>query len=222
MKKTALVIACLLLGARFFAQGYNSGLYMEGGFGLNLDQNVGLGFVNTSKGPYFGIGAGAAFDWDYQFKISLGVNIDFLVNPEITFVRGEEHYDVQNTANTASLRIMPYLEISRAIIDWFYAGFGVGYGFNNIYFGVRPQIYDREYSSYQLSSNSITPLLFVRAYVLGSCFVSLNYECDIVINGKIDRVAGDPLANFTNIDGATNINGVHHRGRLVIGYVLGF
>jgi hypothetical protein len=153
----------------------------------------------------------------------LGVNIDFLIKPALTFVRGEEHYDVESTADGASLRLLPYVELSREVYDeWLYAGIGLGYGFNNIYFGMKPKKYDKEYTSYQLSSNSVTPILFLRAYIGGSVFLSLNYEVDIVMNGKIDRVAGDPLSNFADIDGATDINGVHHRARLVFGYVLGF
>jgi hypothetical protein len=197
------------------------GFFMEGGFGYNADENVGLGFVTGSKGMYTGIGAGLVGNIS-DFTWALGVNIDFLLSPTITFVRGEEHYAVENMADNASLRLMPYLELSKSVNNWLYAGFGLGYGYGSIYFGMRPLIYDNDYTSYQLASESWTPTLFLRAYVLGSCYISLNYEVDIVTKGELKRVAGDPLADFANIDGATEINGVHHRVRLVFGYLLGF
>jgi hypothetical protein len=50
------------------------------------------------------------------------------------------YYQIQNIADGASLRLMPYLEISRSLNNWFYAGFGLGYRYNNIYFGMRPQL----------------------------------------------------------------------------------
>jgi hypothetical protein len=198
---------------------------MEGGWGYNRDENVGLGYVASSKGTYFGIGAGVTadpFTYYDNWKMSLGVNIDFLLKPEIAFVRGEEHYQVQNIADGASLRIMPYLEISRGINDWFYGGFGLGYGLNNIYFGMRPQLYDNEYTHYKLSSKSLTPILFLRAYIKGTLYLSLNYEVDIVLNGELTRIAGDPLADMAIIDGTKDIQGIHHRGRLVIGWLLPF
>jgi hypothetical protein len=204
------------------------GFFMEGGLGHNTDENVGLGFVASSKGSYFGVGAGLIVDpGEYLYgsgnwKVSFGVNIDFLIKPEISFVRGEEHYQVQNIADGASLRLMPYLEMSRGFNNWFYAGFGLGYGFNNIYFGMRPQFYDKEYTHYRLSNNSWTPTLFLRAYIMGTFYLSLNYEIDIVVNGELTRLAGDPLANMAKIDGAKDIQGVHHRGRLVFGWVLPF
>ena len=224
--KRAFLIFALIFSVSSFLSAF--GFFMEGGWGYNSDENVGLGFVATSKGTYFGIGTGMIADpFSYFFDIDnwkaiLGVNIDFLLKPEIAFVRGEEHYQVQNIADGASLRIMPYLEISRGLNDWFYGGFGLGYGFNNIYFGMRPQLYDREYTHYRLSSNSWTPTLFLRAYIKGTLYISLNYEVDIVINGELTKIAGDPLADMAKIDGAKDIQGVHHRGRLVIGWVLPF
>jgi hypothetical protein len=53
-------------------------------------------------------------------------------------------------------------------------------------------------------------------------YISLNYEADIVVNGELTRVAGDPLADMKTIDGAKDIQEVHHRGRLVFGWVLPF
>jgi hypothetical protein len=219
--KRAVLIFVLVVSVSSFLPAF--GFFMEGGWGYNNDENVGLGFVTTSKGTYFGIGTGMIFgDEDDNWKTSLGVNIDFLLEPEIAFVRGEEHYQVQNIADGASLRVMPYLEISRSIYDWFYAGFGLGYGFNNIYFGMRPQLYDKEYTHYRLSNNSWTPTLFLRAYIMGTFYLSLNYEVDIVVNGELTRIAGDPLADMAKIDGAKDIEGVHHRVRLVFGWVLPF
>ncbi|MDR1238771.1 MAG: hypothetical protein LBK27_01530 [Treponema sp.] len=221
----------VLSGALVFLMGGSLSafsFFMEGGLGYNTDENVGLGFIASSKGAYFGIGTGmvldpSAFFYEVEaWKISLGVNIDFLIKPKISFVRGEEHYQVQNIADGASLRILPYLEISRGFNDWFYAGFGLGYGFNNIYFGMRPQLYDKEYTHYKLSNNSWTPTLFLRSYIQGTCYLSLNYEVDIVVNGELTRLAGDPLASMATVDGAKNIQGVHHRGRLVFGWVLPF
>jgi hypothetical protein len=222
MKKSFLSLVLL-----FFVNIYLSafGLFMEGGVGLNTDQNVGLGYVVNSKGTYTGIGAGIVTgEYRYSnFLVTFGINIDFLIKPEMGFVRGEEHYEVQNMANTASLRVMPYLQVSKNIAsDWLYMGFGLGYSNTGLYFSMRPLLYDREYTSYHLSSNAITPTFFLRAYTAGGLYFSLSYEADIVINGELKRVAGDPLAYFNSIDGATDIKGVHHRARLVIGYVLGF
>jgi hypothetical protein len=218
MKKLILVVV-FALSVNSFVSAF--GFFMEGGLGYNADENVGLGFVTGSKGVYTGIGVGlvgkpGTFTWAF------GVNIDFLLKPQITFVRGEEHYVVENMADNASLRIMPYLELSKGINKWLYAGFGLGYGYGSIYFGMRPLLYDSDYTSYRLSSESWTPTLFLRAYIVDACYVSLNYEVDIVTEGELKRVAGDPLADFVNIDGATDINGVHHRVRLVFGYLLGF
>jgi hypothetical protein len=225
MKRGLLTCFLVFLSSSFLPA---FGFFMEGGLGSNSDENVGLGFVATSSGPYFGIGTGMIFDffdnstYSDSWKLSLGVNIDFLLKPEITFVRGEEHYQVQNIADGASLRIMPYLEISKGLNDWLYGGFGLGYGFTNIYFGMRPQLYDSEYTHYRLSSTSLTPTLFFRAYIIETVYLSLNYEADIVVNGELTRLAGDPLADMAKIDGAKDIQGVHHRGRLVIGLLLPF
>jgi hypothetical protein len=224
-KKPAII---LVLGFVFVAvvcaedaEGF--GFFMEGGLGYNNDENVGLGFVTGSEGFYTGVGAGFTLVGDFAW--TFGVNIDFLLKPVITFVRGEEHYDVENMADNASIRVMPYLEISKKIFEnpvSLYAGFGLGYGYNSIYFGMRPLLYDSDYSSYHLSSESVTPTLFVRAYIINAFYVSINYEVDIVIKGELKRVAGDPLADFADVDGASDINGVHHRVRLVFGYLLGF
>jgi hypothetical protein len=221
MKRTILTLTLIVLVNSFLPA---FGFFMEGGLGYNTDENVGLGFVAKSEGAYFGVGAGAVFGDEYtDWKFSLGVNIDFLIKPKISFVRGEEHYEVQNIADGASLRVMPYLELSRNMFsDWFYAGFGLGYGFNSIYFGMRPQLYDRDYTHYKLSNNSLTPLLFLRTYIKGTFYLSLNYEVDIVFNGELTRIAGDPLADMAKIDGAKDIEGVHHRVRLVFGWVLPF
>ncbi|MDR2177317.1 MAG: hypothetical protein LBP20_04650 [Treponema sp.] len=222
MKKKLVLVFALAVSVSGFLPAF--GLYMEGGWGFYNDANIGLGFVATSKGTYFGIGTGMIFgDEDSGWKISLGVNIDFLMNPETTFVRGEEHYQVQNIADGASLRVMPYLEISKSVYDWLYAGFGLGYGYNNSYFGMRPQLYDTEYTHYKLSNNSWTPVLFLRVYPGGGAlYISLNYEVDMVVNGKLTRIAGDPLADMAKIDGANDIQGAHHRGRLVVGWLMPF
>jgi hypothetical protein len=220
MKMKRIIMAIIFLGAiNHFVSA--AGFFMEGGLGYNTDQNVGLGFVNTSKGFYSGVGVGIVFD-GVKFKVTFGCNIDFLIHPEISFVRGEEHYQVENMADQASLRVMPYVEISRMIKNWLYAGFGMGYGYNNIYFSMRPLLYDADYTSYQLSTNSFTPSFFLRAYIVASLYISLNYEVDIITSGEIKRVAGDPMADFADILAATDIKGVHHRVRLVFGYVLGF
>jgi hypothetical protein len=213
-----LFVVILAINQNIFA---DFGFFIEGGLGYNTDENVGLGFVTSSKGFYTGVGAG--FVNGDTLKLSIGCNVDFLIQPEIGFVRGEEHYAVENLADNASLRIMPYLELSRSINRWLYAGFGIGYGYDSIYFGMRPQKYDTDYTSYQLISKSVSPTVFMRTYIPNSSFYfSLNYEFDIVCAGELKRLAGDPLADFTNIDGATDIKGVHHRARLVFGYILGF
>jgi len=222
MKKTAFIFISFVIVNNYLSA---FGLYLEGGVGYDTDQNVGLGYVVDAKGAYTGIGAGVIFGEhnNTDFLITLGINIDFLIKPEIGFVRGEERYEVQNLADSASLRVMPFLGISKnVILDWLYIGFGLGYSNTGLYFGMRPLLYDKEYTSYHLSSNAITPMFFIRTYTVGGLYFSLNYEADIVINGKIKKLAGDPLAGFNNIDGSTDIKGVHHRARLVIGYVLGF
>jgi hypothetical protein len=216
--KRYILLAVLIISINSFLPAF--GFFMEGGLGYNADENVGLGFVTGSKGMYTGIGAGLVGHISDDFTWAFGTNIDFLLSPTITFVRGEEHYKVENMADNASLRIMPYLELSKSINYWLYAGFGLGYGFSSIYFGMRPLLYDTDYTSYQLSSESWTPTLFFRAYIQNSCYLSLNYEVDIVTKGELKRVAGDPLDS--NIDGVTDIAGVHHRVRLVFGYLLGF
>ena len=198
------------------------GLFMEGGLGYNTDENVGLGFVASSKGKYSGVGAGLIFgDSSSGYKFALGVNIDFLIKPEMGFVRGEERYQIHNLADRASLRVMPFAAFSKGLTSWLFVGLGLGYSNTNLYFGMKPLLYDHEYTSYHLSSNAITPLFFLRAYFLEGLYFSMNYEADIVINGDLKRVAGDPLMGFNNIDGATDIKGVHHRARVVFGYVLG-
>jgi len=201
------------------------GLFMEGGVGVNTDQNIGLGYVVDSKGAYTGVGAGiisGAYGYS-NFLLTLGINIDFLIKPEIGFVRGEERYEVQNLADSTSLRLMPFIGISRNVVsDWLYMGFGLGYSSTDLYFGMRPLIYDKEYTSYRLSSTAITPAFFLRAYTVAGLYFSISYEADLVFSGEIERLAGDPLMSFNNIDGSTDIKGVHHRARLVIGYVLGF
>jgi hypothetical protein len=232
MKKNILIVT-LVFSTTVFLPAQGIGFFMELGTGYNFDENVGLGFLAKSKGLYVGAGAGYTFipgkivsdfvggDYSSDWRLSLGVNIDFLIKPEISFTRGEEHYQVETIGDGTSLRILPYLQMSRSITDRFYIGFGLGYGWNNIYFGMRPLQYDHEYTSYQLSNNSVTPLLFIRMYLHHGLYLSFNYEADIVINGELERLAGDPLAGFKDIDGATDINGVHHRARLVIGYFLG-
>jgi hypothetical protein len=223
MRKIYLFSFILFIYGNIFLSAF--GLFMEGGIGLNIDQNVGLGYVVDSKGSYTGVGAGIVFgEHSYSdFLITIGINIDFLIKPEMGFVRGEERYEVQNMADTASLRLMPYLQVSKNIVsDWLYMGFGLGYSNTGLYFSMRPILYDSDYTSYHLSSNAVTPTFFIRAYTVGGLYFSLSYEVDIVRNGELKRVAGDPLAGFNNIDGATDIKGVHHRARLVIGYVLGF
>jgi hypothetical protein len=223
MKKKIFVVIFIFITVGFLsAEGF--GFLMEVGMGYNHDENVGLGFLAKTNGIYMGTGAGIAFSGGYynDWRVSLGIHIDFLLNPEINFSRGEEYYQVENLGGSTSLRLMPYLELSRSINDWLYMGFGLGYGYNNIYFGMRPLRYDTDYTSYQLSNNSWTPTLFIRTYLFDSFYISFNYEADIVVNGELKRLAGDPLADFQNIDGATDINGVHHRVRFVIGYLLGF
>ncbi|MDR0374649.1 MAG: hypothetical protein LBH85_02880 [Treponema sp.] len=42
------------------------GFLMEGGLGYNNDEKVGLGFVASSKGTYFGVGAGMIFGDEYS------------------------------------------------------------------------------------------------------------------------------------------------------------
>jgi hypothetical protein len=212
-------IAMLFFSTTIFLSAQEYGFFMELGTGFNFDENVGLGFLAKSKGLYVGAGAGYTLPWSSEWNATLGINIDFLIKPEITFTRGEEHYQVENVGDGASLRLLPYLQMSRSITDMLYIGLGLGYGWNNIYFGMRPAKYDREYTSYQLSNNSITPIIFVRIYLLDALYLSFNYEADIVINGELKKLAGDPLGG--DIDGATDINGVHHRARLVIGYFLG-
>jgi len=198
------------------------GAFMEGGYGYNSDQNVGLGYVLDSKGSYIGIGAGFVIGIEeLSVSVSCGINVDFLMSPEMGFVRGEERYEVQNLADAASLRFMPYMAFSKNVIpDWLYLGMGLGYSDTGLYFGMRPLIYDREYTSYHLSSKAITPVVFLRAYTAGSLYFSINYEADIVVSGKLRRLAGDPLAGFDNVDDSKDISGVHHRARLVIGFVL--
>ena len=221
VKKGTLACVFVFLAAELScAEGF--GFTMEAGAGYNYDENVGLGFLAKTKGMYIGAGARAILFSDSKWILSAGIHIDFLINPEITFMRGEEHYQVENLGSATSLRLMPYAELSKSIKTWLYIGFGLGYGYNNIYFGMRPLRYDRDYTSYQLSNNSWTPTLFVRVYLFDAFYVSFNYEADIVVNGELKRLAGDPLADFQNIDGATDINGVHHRGRFVVGYLLGF
>ena len=222
MKKTAFIFISFIILSNYLSA---FGLYMEGGVGYNSDQNVGLGYVVDVKGAYTGIGSGLVFGEhsSSNFLVTLGVNIDFLIKPEIGFVRGEERYEVQNLADSASLRVMPFFGISKNVIsDWLFIGFGIGYSNTGLYFGMRPLLYDNEYTSYRLSSNAVTPMFFIRAYTVGGVYFSLIYEADIVTSGEIKRLAGDPLSGFNNIDGSTDIKGVHHRARLVIGYVLGF
>ena len=220
MKKIFLGLIFLIFLNGFL---FSFGLFLEGGAGYNTDENVGLGYVVSSNGFYTGVGAGIIFGDEYSdYKFALGINIDFLIKPEMGFVRGEERYNVQNMADRASLRLMPFISFSKDILDeWLYIGLGLGYSNTGLYFGMKPLIYDKEYTSYHLSSNAVTPLFFLRAYFLEGFYVSLNYEADIVINGNLKRLAGDPLAGFNQIDGSTDIKGVHHRARLVFGYVLG-
>jgi hypothetical protein len=220
MKKN-IFIAMLMFSTTCFLTAEGYGFFMELGIGYNFDENVGLGFLAKTEGSYVGAGAGYTFLWNDVWNVTLGVNIDFLIKPKITFTRGEERYQVENIGDGTSLRVLPYLQMSRSITERLHIGFGLGYGWNNIYFGMRPMQYDREYTSYQLSNNSVTPLLFIRIYLFDAVLLSLNYEVDIVINGEIKRLAGDPLAGFADIDGAQDIGGVHHRARLVIGYFLG-
>lgn len=225
MKRIVLTVFLAVAAHCSLAAVEGLGFFMEAGLGYNTDENVGLGFVTSSKGMYTGVGAGVVWagdEYSRNFSVSFGVNIDFLIKPEIGFIRGEEHYKVENLADNSSLRIMPYIELSKGINTWFYAGFGLGYGYNSIYFGMYPLLYDNKYTSYQLSNESITPTMFFRAYLFDACYLSLNYEVDIVIKGELKRVAGDPLDGFADIDGATDIKGVHHRVRLVFGYLLGF
>ena len=217
-KKMIVGIVCWSLWVCPYAFG-EFGLYREAGLGYNYDENAGPGFVNTSQGPYVGVGVGAVASMKL-FKFALGVNIDFLIKPAVTFVRGTEEYTVENETNGASVRVLPYAELSRQVIGRFYTGLGLGYGFNNVYFGLQPAASDKTYTSYQLSSHSITPIVFLRAYIGDSMFLALNYECDIVLNGAVERIAGDPLAGFAEIDGAAGITGAHHRARLVFGSVL--
>ena len=211
-----MLLGCYTLGGGF-------GLYLEGGAGYNADQNVGLGYVVTVDGAYTGIGTGMIFgEIDSEYKLALGVNIDFLIDPEMSFVRGEERYDIHNMADRASLRFMPYMAFSKMVVDdWLYIGLGLGYSNTGLYFGMRPILYDKEYTSYHLSSDAVTPLFFLRAYFLEGFYISFNYEADIVVSGELKRLAGDPLAGFNNIDGSTDIKGIHHRARIVVGYTLG-
>jgi hypothetical protein len=228
VKKNILIIilvflVSVLLFAKEDSESFSKyyGFFMELGTGYNFNENVGLGFLAKSKGPYVGAGAGYTAVWTSEARLTLGVNIDFLIKPEINFSRGEEHYQVENIGDGSSLRILPYLQFSKQITTRLFIGIGLGYGWNNIYFGMRPLQYDNEYTSYQLSNNSVTPMMFIRMYLFHAMYLAFNYEADIVINGELKRLAGDPLAGFKDIDGATDIKGVHHRARLVVGYFLG-
>jgi hypothetical protein len=213
----------LLSSITCFAQNESLGLFFDGGIGYTSDENIGLGFVNSARGFYFGVGAGVAIPVNYgNFNLVGGVNIDFLGKPTMEFVRGQEHYDVESLSNQVSLRVMPYIELSRHVIHNLYLGFGIGYGFTKLYFGMPPQLYDintTSYNSYKMDNESITPVGFVR-YYLESFYFTLNYECDIVIKGNITKLNGDPFAG--DIDGVNNIEGIHHRIRLAVGYTLGF
>jgi hypothetical protein len=218
--KKNIFIGMLVFSTAVFLPADGNGFFMELGIGYNLDENVGLGFLAKSEGAYVGTGAGYTLVKD-KWSWTLGINIDFLIKPEIIFNRGEEHYQVETIGDGTSLRLLPFLQLSKSINKRIYIGFGLGYSWNNIYFEMRPLQYDREYTSYQLSNNSVTIMFFERVYFFDALYLSINYEADIVINGKLKRLAGDPLAGFKDIDGATDINGVHHRARLVIGYFLG-
>jgi hypothetical protein len=223
MKRFIIFSLMLLMAAACFAQDKSWGLFFDGGVGYTSDENIGLGFVNSAKGFYFGVGAGIAIPVNRgDFNLVGGVNIDFLGKPAMEFVRGQEHYDVENLSDQVSLRVMPYIELSKQIAGNLYLGFGVGYGFTNLYFGMPPQLYDihtTSYNSYKMDNESITPVGFVR-YYWGSFYFTLNYECDIVIKGKITKLNGDPFAG--DIDGVDDISGIHHRVRFAAGYVLGF
>ncbi|MFP3091124.1 hypothetical protein LQZ21_12445 [Treponema sp. TIM-1] len=224
MKRLIVFLLMLLLAAACFAQN-DFGLFFDGGIGYTSDENIGLGFVNSAKGFYFGVGTGIAISLDGiidNANLVGGVNIDFLGKPMMEFVRGQEHYDVENLSDQVSLRVMPYIEISKSVVSNLYLGFGVGYGFTNLYFGMPPQIYDiniTSYNSYKMTNHSITPVGFVR-YYLGSFYFTLNYECDIVLNGNITKLNGDPFTG--DVNGEDNIKGIHHRIRLAVGYTLGF
>ncbi|MDR2629737.1 MAG: hypothetical protein LBC60_02325 [Spirochaetaceae bacterium] len=223
MKRLTILSLLFLLAMACFAQNHSFGVFLDAGVGYTSDENIGLGFVNSAKGFYFGVGAGMAIPFnDGGINFTGGVNIDFLGKPTMEFIRGQEHYDVENLSDQVSLRVMPYIEISKHVIHNLYLGFGVGLGFTNLYFGMPPQLYDintTSYNSYKMKNKSITPVGFVR-YYLGSFYFTVNYECDIVINGNITKLNGDPFAG--DIDGADDIEGIHHRVRFAVGYALGF
>jgi len=218
MKKMVLILLFVYVCAGE-AVAREEGFYLELGLGYSYHENVGLGFLVETRGWYVGAGAGFSLWAGGEWTVSLGVNIDFLIDPEIEFLRGEAHYQVENTGRGASLRILPYLQFSRQMSDAVFMGFGVGYGFNNIFFGMRPLLYDVDFTSWQLSTNSVTPMLFIRVFPFwGSFYFSINYEADIVINGEIRRLLGDPFTGVNDISGLRDFHGVHHRARLVIGF----
>jgi hypothetical protein len=148
--------------------------------------------------------------------------VDFLGKPAMEFVRGQEHYDVENLSDQVSIWVMPYIELSKLVKNNLYMGFGIGWGFTRLYFGMPPQMYDintTSYNSYRMENKSVTPVGFVR-YYLGSIYFTLDYECDIVTGGSIAKLNGDPFAG--DIAGVNDIEGIHHRVRLAAGYTLGF
>jgi hypothetical protein len=217
--KKIFVILLFLFVINGFTFGLN--LFFNTGIGYTSDENVGLGFVNSAKGFYFGTGAGLVFGYSEDFNFVTGVHIDFLGKPQMEFIRGEEHYDIESLSDQVSLRVMPYIELSSSVGDLFYMGVGLGYGFTSIYFGMPPQMYDIDttsYNSYKMQNESVTPVLFIR-YFLSQFYVTLNYECDIVVKGNIKKLSGDPFDG--DIDGSDNIEGLHHRVRFALGFVLG-
>jgi hypothetical protein len=226
MKRVAIFSLMFLLAMGCFAQSKSFGIFADGGIGYTSDENIGLGFVNSAKGFYFGVGAGIAIPInDGDFNLVGGVNIDFLGQPVMEFVRGQEHYDIESLSDQVSLRVMPYIEISKhvAFVNNLYLGFGLGYGITKLYFGMPPQLYDintTSYNSYKMDNESFTPVGFVRYYLGSSVYFTLNYECDIVIKGSITKLNGDPFNG--DIDGVDNIEGIHHRVRFAVGYTLGF
>jgi hypothetical protein len=221
MKKLLVVLILLLTTVGCFAQVGGFGLFFDGGFGYTSDENIGLGFVNSARGFYFGVGTGLVIPI-FGFNLAGGVNVDFLGRPTMEFIRGQEHYDIESLSDQVSLRVMPYFELSRYVFSHIYLGFGLGFAFTKLYFGMPPQMYDintTSYNSYRMKNQSVTPILFVR-YYLGSFYLSVNYECDIVRKGNITKLNGDPFQG--DIAGVDKIEGIHHRVRLALGYSLGF